>query len=158
MITHPSEELVRALIDQTTEKVICWLFTIAHAESGEVYFKTNNTETLVSNGQAFDYLPVDFELPSDDGETISEIKITFKTAPKELIDLVRRYAGGITIDAQLVIADNPDNIEFEIEDLEIKQVHYDKAQIELTAQPEQLIDMRFPADDYLPGTFMGMFK
>lgn len=158
MILNPSERLVRALIDQTTDDVIVWLFTIAHAESGAVHYKTNNREDIVSQGRTFDYFPVEFALPNDDGETISEVQIVLKSVQKELIDLIRRYTGGVTITAELVIADVPDNIEYELEDLEITGANYDKSQVVLSARPESLVDRRFPAHDRLPRTYPGMFK
>lgn len=158
MILSPSETLVRALIDQTTSEVILWLFTIEHVDTGSVYYLTNNLESIVSNGCTFDPFPVDFVLPPDDGETVPEVKIVLMSAEKELIDLVRRYSGGITVTAQLVLASNPDSIEFTIDDLEILSAHYDKKQVEMLAKPEAHIEQRFPADDYLPRTFPGMFK
>lgn len=158
MILNPSERLIRALIDQTTQEVVLWLFTIEHAESGTVYYKTNNREDVVSQGRTFDYFPVEFALPGDDGETISEIQIVLKSAQEELIDLIRRYTGGITITAELVLAAVPDNIEYELEDLEITGANYKKQQVTMSARPESLTDRRFPAHDRLPRTYPGMYK
>lgn len=158
MILNPSERLVRALIDQTTNDVVVWLFTIEHAESGAVHYKTSNREDIVSQGRTFDFFPVEFVLPNDDAETISEVQIVLKTVQKELIDLIRRYTGGVTISAELVLAATPDNIEYELEDLEIKGASYDKSQVVLSARPESLVDRRFPAHDRLPRTYPGMFK
>lgn len=158
MILDPSERFVRALIDQTTDEVVVWLFTIEHAESGTVYYKTNNREDIVSQGRTFDFFPIEFALPNDDGETISELQIVLKSTEKELIDLIRRYSNGIMVTAELVLAATPDNIDHELEDLEIKGASYSKRQVVLSARPESLVDRRSPAHDRLPRSYPGMYK
>lgn len=158
MILNPSEKLVRALIDLTTNEVILWLFTIVHAESGQVHLLTNNRENVVSQGRDFEPFPIEFSLPDDDESAITEISIVLKSAESELIDLIRRYAGGIEITAELVLASDPNQIEYSVDALEVKTAQYNRAQVELIAKPESVVDQRCPADDYLPSTFRGMFK
>jgi hypothetical protein len=74
------------------------------------------------------------------------------------MDILRSYADGLTIKAEIVLASQPDVIEYTIEDLVVKSVQYNAQDVTITAQVEDLMNQRFPANDYLPRSFAGMFK
>ncbi len=153
-----SQNFIKALIDQHTDQVLLWLLTITHEASGETHRLVSDIEDIVSRGETFQAFPFEFVLPSDDGEQLPEIPVVIKHVSEELIALLRKNADGVVILAEIILASAPDQPEFAIEDLVIKTVTYGDNQITLTAKVEDLMTQRFPADDYLPRSFSGMFK
>lgn len=153
-----SQNFIKALIDQHTDQVLLWLLTITHEASGETHRLVSDIEDIVSRGETFQAFPFEFVLPSDDGEQLPEIPVVIKHASEELIALLRKNADGVVILAEIILASAPDQPEFAIEDLVIKTVTYGDNQITLIAKVEDLMTQRFPADDYLPRSFPGMFK
>jgi hypothetical protein len=102
--------------------------------------------------------PFQFVLPEDDGETLPTIQISVDNVSLELIEIIRTYGTGITITSEIIMASAPDNVEYSIDDLSLVDATYNSQSITLTAQIQDLLNQRFPADDYLPRTFPGMFK
>jgi hypothetical protein len=102
--------------------------------------------------------PFQFILPEDDGETLPTIQISVDNVSLELIEIIRTYGTGISITSEIILASAPDTVEYAIEDLTLVDATYDKQSLTLTAQIQDLLNQRFPADDFLPRTFSGMFR
>lgn len=153
-----SQNFIKALIDQNTDQVFLWLLTITHEATGETHRLVSNIDDIVSRGETYLAFPFEFVLPSDDGETLPEIPIVIHYVSDELVALLRKHADGVVVLAEIILASAPDQPEYTIEDLVIKTVTYDAGQVTLTAKVEDLMSQRFPADDYLPRSFPGMFK
>lgn len=147
-----------ALLEQNTDEVFLWLLTIEHQESSTTFRLVNNLDDVVSRGDTYMAFPFQFVLPEDDGETLPTIQISVDNVSLELIEIVRTYGTGITITAEIIMASAPDNVEYSIDDLSLVDATYNSQSITLTAQIQDLLNQRFPADDYLPRTFPGMFK
>lgn len=153
-----SQNFIKALIDQSTDQVFLWLLTITHEATGETHRLVSNLDDVVSRGDTYKAFPFEFVLPADDGEQLPEIPVVIHHVSDELIALLRKHADGVVVLAEIVLASAPDQPEYTIEDLVIKTVTYGENQITLTAKVEDLITQRFPADDFLPRSFPGMFK
>lgn len=153
-----SQNFIKALIDQNTDQVFLWLLTITHEATGETHRLVSNIDDIVSRGETYLAFPFEFVLPSDDGETLPEIPIVIHYVSDELVALLRKHADGVVVLAEIILASAPDQPEYTIEDLVIKTVTYDAGQVTLTAKVEDLMSQRFPADDFLPRSFPGMFK
>lgn len=153
-----SQNFIKALIDQNTDQVFLWLLTITHEATGETHRLVSNLDDVVSRGETYLAFPFEFVLPSDDGESLPEIPIVINYVSDELVALLRKYADGVVVLAEIILASAPDQPEYTIEDLVIKTVTYDAGQVTLTAKVEDLMSQRFPADDFLPRSFLGMFK
>ena len=147
-----------AVLEQTTEEVFLWLLTIQHQESDTTFRLVNNLDDVVSRGNTYMAFPFQFVLPEDDGETLPTIQISVDNVSLELIEIIRTYGTGITITSEIIMASAPDNVEYSIDDLSLVDATYNSQSITLTAQIQDLLNQRFPADDYLPRTFPGMFK
>jgi hypothetical protein len=153
-----STNFVRAMVEQSTSQVFLWLMTLEHLESGTKHYIVNNLDSITSRGNVYTAFPFEFVLPEDDGNTLPEVQIAIRYVSDDLIQLIRQYADGLSITAEIVLASNPDAPEYSIDQLSVKSVDYDLNQIMLTAKVEDLLNQRFPADDFLPRSFAGMFK
>jgi len=147
-----------AALEQNTDEVFLWLLTIQHQESNTTFRLVNNLDDVVSRGETYMAFPFQFVLPEDDGETLPTIQISVDNVSLELIEIIRTYGTGITITSEIIMASAPDNVEYSIDDLSLVDATYNSQSITLTAQIQDLLNQRFPADDYLPRTFPGMFK
>jgi len=147
-----------ACLEQNTDEVFLWLLTIEHAASETIFRLVNNLDDVVSNGNTYMAFPFQFILPEDDGETLPTIQINVDNVNLELIDMIRTYGNGISITSEIILASNPNNIEYSIDGLSLIDATYNSRSIILTAQIQDLLNQRFPADDFLPRTFPGMFK
>ena len=147
-----------AVLEQTTDEVFLWLLTIQHQESNTTFRLVNNLEDVVSRGNTYMAFPFQFILPEDDGQTLPTIQISVDNVSLELIEIIRTYGTGITITSEIIMASAPDNVEYSIDDLSLVDATYNTQSVTLTAQIQDLLNQRFPADDYLPRTFPGMFK
>ena len=153
-----SANFIKAVIEQNTSQVFLWLMTLEHIQSGTKHYIVNNLDPITSRGNIYTAFPFEFTLPDDDGSTLPEIQIVIRYVSEDLMQLIRQYADGLSITAEIILASNPDVPEHVIEDLTIKSADYDLNQITLTAKVEDLLNQRFPADDFLPRSFAGMFK
>lgn len=147
-----------ACLEQNTDEVFLWLLTIEHAASSTIFRLVNDLDDITSRGNVYSAFPFQFALPEDDGETLPTIQINVDNVSLELIEIIRTYGSGITITAEIILASNPDDVEYSIEDLSLVDATYNSQSITLTAQIQDLLNQRFPADDFLPRTFPGMFK
>lgn len=153
-----SSTFKQAILDTSTDQVILWLLTINHQPSGTTFRLVNNLDAISSRGNTYMAFPFQFVLPEDDGETLPTIQIAIDNISLELIDLIRTFGSDIRITAEIILASNPDYVEFSIDDLNVINASYNSTSITITAQIQDLLNQRFPADDYLPRTFPGMFK
>ena len=147
-----------ACLEQNTDEVFLWLLTIEHAASSTVFRLVNNLDPITSRGNEYMAFPFQFVLPEDDGETLPTIQISVDNVSLELIEIIRTYGTGISITSEIILASAPDTVEYAIEDLTLVDATYDKQSLTLTAQIQDLLNQRFPADDFLPRTFSGMFR
>src|SRR5574343_158920 len=147
-----------AVLQQQTDDVILWLLTITHPASNTVHRLVNNLDAILSRGETYAPFPFHFILPEDDGSTLPQVTLRIQDVSQELIDTLRRYANGISLTAEIILASAPDQVEFSIDDLIVRNVQYGAIDITLTAQVEDLLNQRFPADSFLPRSFAGMFK
>lgn len=147
-----------AVLEQNTDEVFLWLLTIEHVETSTIFRLVNNLDDVISRGNTYSAFPFQFILPEDDGETLPTIQINVDNVNLELIELIRSYGTGITITAEIIMASAPNNVEYSIDDLSLVDATYNSQSVTLTAQIQDLLNQRFPADDFLPRSFPGMFR
>lgn len=153
-----SDRFKVAVLSQETDEVILWLLTLTHPESKTVFRLVNNLDDITSRGQKFTALPFKFALPDDDGSSLPQVTIVVDNVGRELMDMIREYSSGLEIKSEIILAAAPDNVEFTIDGLVVRSVSYNAATVTLNAQVEDLLNQRFPADDFLPRSFSGMFR
>lgn len=147
-----------AILEPNSDEVILWLLTLVHPSTSTIYRFVNNLDAITSRGNSYMAFPFKFILADDDGNTLPMINIEIDNVNRDLMDILRSYSDGLTIKAEIVLASQPDTIEYTIEDLVVKTVQYNAQSVTITAQVEDLMNQKFPADNYLPRSFAGMFK
>jgi hypothetical protein len=147
-----------AVLEPNSDEVILWLLTLEHPSTSTIYRFVNNLDAVTSRGNSYMAFPFKFILADDDGNTLPQINIEVDNVNRDLMDILRSYADGLTIKAEIVLASQPDTVEYTIEDLVVKSVQYNAQSVTITAQVEDLMNQKFPAHNYLPRSFAGLFK
>lgn len=147
-----------AVLEPNSAEVILWLLTLEHPSTSTIYRFVNNLDAITSRGNSYMAFPFKFILADDDGNTLPQINIEIDNVNRDLMDILRSYADGLTIKAEIVLASQPDTVEYTIEDLVVKSVQYNAQSVTITAQVEDLMNQKFPAHNYLPRSFAGLFK
>jgi hypothetical protein len=153
-----SQKLIQAALEPNTGEVFLFLLTVSHPSFLQPIRLVNNVEPIVSRGQEYIAFPLEISLPPDDGETLPSIQIKASNASLELVDEIRSVVGPMELRLELILASSPDWIEASIENMRVASIQYDKDAITMTATVDDLLNLAFPKERYLPSNFAGLFK
>lgn len=153
-----SASFVEAVVSQNTDQVFLFLLTLNHPELSAPIRVVNNTEDLVSNGHNYTAFPFNLVLPQDDGDTLPQVIITLSNVTLEFIDEIRSLTGALDVTLQVVLASSPNYVEMSIEGMKTYTINYDAQTIQAVCQVEDVLNMSFPNELYLPSNFPGLFK
>lgn len=133
------------------------LFTLTHPSFANTIRIVNNTESVSSNGNTFESFPVKVVLPADDNETVREVQIQFDNVSLELIDEFRGVTSPIDVKIQMVLSDNPNFIQYELEDLKLKSISYNAQTITAKLVMDDFLSSGLTSERYTPSNFPGIF-
>lgn len=153
-----SASFVEAVVSQNTDQVFLFLLTLNHPDLEAPIRVVNNTEDLDSNGNTYTAFPFNLVLPQDDGDTLPQVIITLSNVSLEFIDEVRGLTGALDVTLDVVLASSPDYIEMSIEGMKTYTINYDAQTFQAVCQIEDVLNMSFPNELYLPSNFPGLFK
>ena len=153
-----SNNLLAQLYTENSDDPFLALFTLNHTDWAAPIYLVNNTESIISNGNTFEPFPVKLTLPSDDGESVRKVQITFDNVSRELIDEIRSVTDTyISVSIQLVLASAPDNIEIELSELSIKIISYNAQTVTATLYLDDFLNTELTSEQYGPTNFPGLF-
>jgi hypothetical protein len=153
-----SQRLVKAALDPNTKEVFLFLLTFSGGVITTPIRLVNNIDKIISRGQEYIAFPLEITLPADDGESLAAIEIVCQNASLELIDIIRSSGTFIGVKLEFILASTPDVVEFEILNMRVASVEYDKDTIKMTVTVDDLLNTAFPNERYLPSSFSGLFK
>jgi hypothetical protein len=152
-----SAAFVEAVVSQNTDEVFLFLLTLSHADLTTPIRVVNNTEDIVSNGNVYTAFPFNLVLPQDDGESLPQIVITLSNVTLEFIDEIRALNGALDVKLEVILASSPNTIEMSIDGMKTYTINYDAQNMQATCQIEDVLNMSFPSEIYLPSNFPGLF-
>ena len=138
---------------EATDEVPLVLLTVDHDELDAPIRVCDNIEAITSNGNTFLALPFDVELP-DDGERPGEARVRIDNVSRDIALVLRRISTPPLVTIQVVLASQPDTIEYEITNLTLRDATYDLNYVsgflrfeDLTTEAvaEIITPQRFPA-------------
>lgn len=127
--------------------------TVRHSLTPLVY-KT------VSNGNDYYYVPMAIQLPTDSPDSPTTAQLSVSNVGLELINILRSMIVGdvpATVDLNIVLASDPDNIGFTVPTLDMVQADWDEQNVTMTLVVEALDREPFPADSFTPTDFPALF-
>jgi hypothetical protein len=171
-----SEDAKRAAFDQESEEAWIVLLAITHPElavSGQTLRVCDQgtavdelgREYVDHDGERYYAAGFDFELPADrEGETPkAKIRIdnvgtvTVDGQEIRILQEIRKLTTAPALACRIVLASDPDIVEYELHELTLVDVRGNAATIEGVLGYEDTFNQAFPAITYSPATAPGMF-
>lgn len=152
-----STELISEMYGQVSGNPFLSLFTLSHPDFAEDIRLVNNAEDIVSRGMTFSSFPVNMTLPPDNNETSREVQILFDNVSLELIDEFRSVTTPIEMKLEMVLAGDPDVVQYSLEELKLKAIQYNKQNITATLVMDDFLSVGVTSERYTPSTFPGIF-
>lgn len=139
-----------------TSEAFLQLVTIDHSSLAEpIRVTTDPFETLssgvkgvISNTVEYVALPFEITLPDENEDQLPRAKLTIDNVSREVIAAVRGINTPATVNIKIVLASNPDVVEAEITNFELRNVTADA----LTVQGD-LTTVQFDGEPYPAGRF-----
>jgi len=148
---------IRELQLTSSEAVWLFLLTIKVKGNPDLCF-VNNNEQVISNGIIYEPFPFALNLPSDNGESQPKVTLTISNISDEIIKAIRSQVEAPILRVQMVSSAFPDIVEKDLDFLQLRNVSYDA--ISITGQLEviNVLTRGFPADQYDPVHYPGLFR
>lgn len=152
-----STTATEAALSQYTDQVFLWLLELDGDDFAEPIRVVNSREDVVSNGETYIAFPFEITLPSEDGETISDVRLTISNIDRAITEAVREASNAITATASIVLASSPDDLEVGPLSLTLKSVTYNALTVTGSLRWENLLDLEYPGYKFTPSQFRGLF-
>lgn len=147
-----------AVYAQQTDEIFLILLRLTLPTDPVSYlYLVNNTSDIVSNGQTYTAFPFSISLPTDENGRPSEATIAIDNVSRALVDELRGLTAPLGVRIQLIRASDPDVIEAEFDDFELRDVRYDAFSIQGRLTLESFISEPYPKDTLSAGNFAGLF-
>lgn len=162
-----SSGMLAAIFSQETEEVPVCLLTITHETLSEpVYVSSNPTDRIsddpliystTSRGNEYLFLPFDFVMPEDRADGAPRVQLTIENIDRTLVNMLRSISTPATINVEIVLASSPDIVEVALPALQMGTAQIGDKAITVDLIADSLINEPFPAGQFTPGTFSGLF-
>jgi hypothetical protein len=146
-----------ALTASETDDVFLILLTIASAEMAVPIRVVNDRANLTSRGSDFIAFPFDLVLPADDGETLSQVQLRIDNVDREIVAALRQLTTPPDVTMEVVRAAEPDVIEAGPFAMQLVAADYTALVVTGTLAFEDVLNARFPGDDFAPASHPGLF-
>lgn len=152
-----STNLLSQMYAQNSTVPFLELYKISHPDFDDIYL-VNNNENIISNGIEYIAFPVKLTLTADDGESQREFKVEFANIGLELINEIRSVTSPMDCNIKIVLADNPDYIEIELDELKIKNLTYNEQTISASLVLDDFLNVKLSSERYGPANYPGIFN
>ena len=143
--------------------VVCEVLAIGHASLAVPLLLCNNGEDIEIDDLTFTAVPFDVTLPDDREDGVPTVSITLDNSDQALTPLLRSITGDLSVTVASARAVNLD-VSPPTFTIEIVYLPFSLSDCVLTAEAAQLnlsyengFATEFPADDFTPSDFPGMF-
>jgi len=157
----------QALFAQESSEVPIFLLTITHPQlTTPILLSTDPTtrisdEPLVygttSRGSTFLYAGVQLTLPDEQDRQAPSSKLTVDNITRDLIPLARSIATPASIMIEAVLASALDTVEMTFPSFQMTALTYDVSTLQFDLTLDALTTEPFPAGDFSPAYFPGLF-
>lgn len=152
-----SATATEAVLSQYTDQVFLWLIELDGDDFVTPLRFVNSREDIVSNGNNYIAFPFEITLPSEDGETISDVQLVISNIDRQITEAVRSSSNDITVTASVILASSPDEIEAGPYSLTLKSVSYNAMTVSGSLRWENILDLEYPGYKFTPSQFPGLF-
>ncbi|PCD66821.1 DUF1833 family protein [Rhizobium phaseoli] len=155
-----------AFAQETGEVPVC-LLTVTHEDLDEPIYLSSDATTRLSDeplvygtesrGQPFLYLPFEFTLPDDRGDSPPRVQLSMDNIDRSLVAILRSFATPASVMMEIILASDLDTVEITMPALQMSDVTIGDHTITATLVADALINEPHPAGQFTPGAFPGLF-
>lgn len=139
-----------------SEEVWLVLLTLSHPEINPPIRVVNNIEPITSRGHEFLGFPFDLQLISQGGDAPSEARLSIDNVQLAFVEGIRMISTPPKVVAEIILASDPDFVEFQTPEMTMRGVSYNANEISGTLALEDLT-IEPIAETILPYRFPGLF-
>jgi hypothetical protein len=170
-MTTVSLNFRQAAYAQETGRVIIALITLTHESlSDPIRISTDPTQRLeeyttvadvvygtVSRGETYIFLPVRIKLPNDADEGPGEMTLEIDNIHRQYMQTIRELFSPVSVNVEIVLDNALDTVEASWPEFLLTNIKYDASVISGTLKLETLEREPFPAGNFTPAYFPGLF-
>lgn len=132
-------------------------FTLPADPSIEPLRVVNNTVDIISRKKLFHAYPFKITLPEDEPDKLPSVSVEIDNVDRSIIEWIRGYSTAPQLLLEVITNVNYDVVERSIGFLNLTAVDYDALAIRATLTVDNVMSRRFPADNYDPVQFPGLY-
>jgi hypothetical protein len=155
------------MFSQETGELPVLLLTITHPDLATVWRLSSDNKDLLdeenqlrgtlSRGNDFYFYPMSVSLPEEGDDASNVIQITLDNVSREITPLLQSTVTPAQITIEVVLASAPDDVEIEFPDFELASADVDAGSAVLSLTVDTMASEPFPADNFTPSTFGGLW-
>jgi hypothetical protein len=147
----------QSLTAEATDELWLILLTIEADGLTEPIRVVNDRQDLYSRGARYVAYPFELDLPADDGETVARVMIRIDNVDRAILAAVRAATGLPRATIEVVRRAEPDVVEAGPFSMTVAELRADALTLEATCVYEDILDAAFPAGQYTPADYPGLF-
>ncbi|MGM4891272.1 DUF1833 family protein [Tardiphaga sp. 839_C3_N1_4] len=162
-----SLNLREALFGQESGEVPIFLLEITHPELPEPIFLTTDPTTrlgtdplaygTISRGNTYLYAGIEVTIPDEQDKSPPASKLTIANVGRDLVPLARSVNSPPSVKIEAVLASDPDVVEMNWPALDMSNLTYDASTLQFDLTMDALTSEAYPAGEFLPSFFPGLF-
>ncbi len=133
-----------------------WLVLLTLDVNGTVYRVVNNNENITSNGEVYTAYAFSLTLPTDNLDDVPSVRLEIDNVDQLLVDGLRAATLPPRFTVQVVLASQPDVIEFALDDLLLEEANIDAQRISGNLVLDDVFNVNF-GGQYDPPQCPGLF-
>lgn len=145
-----------AFSNETTEVILC-LLTFSHPSLPETIRVVNSLDDIVSGGHTYVAFPFEITLPSEVERQVPVAQLRIDNTDRRIVEAVRSVNGQMQVTMQIVLASQPDTVEWSYEGFKLTSATYDEMVVEGELRLEEVLVDPFPQHSYTPGWFPALY-
>lgn len=145
-----------AVLAQQTDAAFWVLLELSHATlTTPLRFCTNNE---VVNRISVDWNPAVFDvtLPAEAADQLSKVSLVIENIDRTLLDALRALTTPLSV--ALYVATSADTSVIGPFEFTWRDTQYDVNSIQATLESEDLLNLRYPKDEFVPSRFPSLFR
>jgi len=151
-----SSTLKAEVFAQHSSEIFYALLVISHADITTLRFVAN-TENVTSNGNTYTAYPFEIRLPQEREDQPPQVPIVIDNVDRAIVDEIRTLTGAPTVTISVVLASDPDTVEYGPIEATLRNVDWNLATITGDLQAEDLLNEGYPGQSFTPQNAPGLF-
>jgi len=152
-----SEDFRKEFYAPQTGEALITLLKVFHAESGVDLRLCNNHTDIVHNGETFSALNFRIMIPPDTEEGMPKVSLSIDNVDRQIVHAARTVHTPMNIEMAIVLSNDVNTVEMGWFEFLLRNVRYDRYTVSGDLWYEDVMNDRFPKDEFIPSLFPGLF-